>query len=263
MRKDIFDKLKEISNMNEFNNEMVRFATNSVDFMETHATILHPSRGVIPFEMYPHQKDLLRSYSENRFNIVLSARQMGITYTNAAHALHQAFFNADNNILIAGNSLREADEVLSKIRIMYESLPVRYKEINRLILNHKHQLSFANGTDIVAVPATADAIRGYTPNLVIADNITYASNRIQEEFICLIQAALPPNGKVIFTSTGVVAGTPFNRLWENATKGFRPFVPHRVRWDATPDRGEDFKRNTMEKYGEARWKAEYECSFND
>ncbi len=263
MQKNIFDKLKKISDNHELINTSLTFTTDPVDFINTHGKILHPTRGVIPFNLQPHQKKLIQSYDKNSHNVVLSGRQAGITYTSAAYALHQSFFNAENNILVAADTLRGAGEILSKIRIIYDHLPESYKESNKLILNHRYQLSFANGTNIIAAPIDAETIRGYSLNLVIADNFSCAANHTQDEFLCCVMAALPPNGRVIITSTVAITHTPFERLWLRAVNGENIFVPHRIRWDDVPYRDEDFKQSILNVHGDSRWKQEYECTFID
>lgn len=50
-------------------------------FMENFMKIQHPLRGAVPFQPYPYQRDLIRTFHDNRFAIALTARQMGKSST--------------------------------------------------------------------------------------------------------------------------------------------------------------------------------------
>jgi hypothetical protein len=39
--------------------------------------IIHPDRGIIKFEPYDFQKQILKNFQNNRFNVVLASRQSG------------------------------------------------------------------------------------------------------------------------------------------------------------------------------------------
>ena len=49
--------------------------------------------GLSPFTMRSYQKDLLRSFVDNRFTIALMARQSGKTETFRAFIMHYILFN--------------------------------------------------------------------------------------------------------------------------------------------------------------------------
>lgn len=57
--------------------EIQRCMDDPVYFIKTYCQIQHPTRGAIPFRLYPYQEKMLWSYKNNRQNIVLSARQTG------------------------------------------------------------------------------------------------------------------------------------------------------------------------------------------
>ena len=46
-------------------------------FAENYVMISHPTLGRIPFKPFPYQKEMLKEFQKNRFNIALTARQMG------------------------------------------------------------------------------------------------------------------------------------------------------------------------------------------
>lgn len=46
-------------------------------FIETYVKIKHPSRGAVPFVMFPYQKEMITVFAENRWSVILAGRQMG------------------------------------------------------------------------------------------------------------------------------------------------------------------------------------------
>ena len=58
--------------------EIQRCMDDVVYFAKNYFMITHPVRGRMNFEMWPYQEEMLREFQKNRFNIVLSSRQMGV-----------------------------------------------------------------------------------------------------------------------------------------------------------------------------------------
>jgi intein-encoded DNA endonuclease-like protein len=65
----------------QFTKEMVlEFAKAAKDvryFAENYFYILHPTKGKMRISLYDFQKEMVRNFQDHRFNVVLSARQMG------------------------------------------------------------------------------------------------------------------------------------------------------------------------------------------
>ena len=54
-------------------------AKNPVHFMRKYCTIQHPKEGKVKFDLYPFQEKCLNEFNSNRYNIILKARQLGIS----------------------------------------------------------------------------------------------------------------------------------------------------------------------------------------
>lgn len=57
--------------------ELKKCAEDPVHFIKKYARIQHPVKGAVAFELYPYQERMVRAYKENRYSVVLSARQTG------------------------------------------------------------------------------------------------------------------------------------------------------------------------------------------
>lgn len=57
--------------------ERIRCTQDPLYFIQKYMKIVHVDRGLVPFEMYDFQKELLRSFIDNRFTIAKLPRQVG------------------------------------------------------------------------------------------------------------------------------------------------------------------------------------------
>ena len=63
--------------------EVVKSGRDPVYFIRNYCKISHPMRGLIPFETYEFQDELLREFNDHRFNVILKARQLWISTVTA------------------------------------------------------------------------------------------------------------------------------------------------------------------------------------
>ena len=59
--------------------QYVECAKDPAYFMKKYCMIQHPIKGKIPFELYDFQEKSVREFKEHRFNVILKARQLGIS----------------------------------------------------------------------------------------------------------------------------------------------------------------------------------------
>ena len=67
--------------------EYKKCAVDPIHFMKKYCMIQHPTRGKIPFQLFPFQEKTLTQLAANRFNIVLKSRQTGISTLSAGYSL--------------------------------------------------------------------------------------------------------------------------------------------------------------------------------
>ena len=80
--------------------EFVKCAKDPVYFMKKYCQIQHPTRGRIPFKLYPFQEKSLENLSEHDYNIILKSRQLGISTLSAGYSLWLMLFQEDKNVLV-------------------------------------------------------------------------------------------------------------------------------------------------------------------
>ena len=67
--------------------EIIKCGKDPIYFFNKYVKIQHPTRGSILFKTYPFQDDCVNDFRQNRFNIVLKSRQLGLSTITAAYAM--------------------------------------------------------------------------------------------------------------------------------------------------------------------------------
>ena len=241
--------------------ELKKCAQDPVYFIKNYVKIQHPTKGAIPFKLYPYQEKMIRAYQENRYTVVLSARQTGKSVTSAAYLLWYAMFNFDKTVLIASNKNSNAMEMILRIRFAYENLPMWIKPGVKDDGWNKHEIGFDNNSRIVSTATSEDSGRGMSISLLFLDEFAFVKPAIQDEFWTSIAPTLSTGGSCIMTSTPNGDMNIFAQVWRGAQMGTNGFYPIHVKWNEPPGRDEKFKEEEIGRIGERRWQQEYECVF--
>ena len=65
--------------------ELLKCGRDPVYFINNYVKVAHPLKGLLPFNLYPFQEKCIEDFKEHRFNIVLKARQLGLSTTAAGY----------------------------------------------------------------------------------------------------------------------------------------------------------------------------------
>ena len=94
-----------------------------VYFIEKYAKIISLDKGLVPFNLYPYQKEMFKQFEKNRFNVVLACRQSGKSISACGYLLWFALFQPEKAIAVLANKGATAREMLARITIMLENIP--------------------------------------------------------------------------------------------------------------------------------------------
>ena len=103
--------------------EYMKCQQDPVYFTETYMKIISINEGLTSFNMYEYQKDMVRSFKDNRYSIVTTARQAGKSTTTCAFILWYIIFNPDKTVALLANKGDTAREILSRVQLAYQHLP--------------------------------------------------------------------------------------------------------------------------------------------
>lgn len=250
--------------------ELVKCANDPVYFLTTHAYIQHPTKGRVKFDLFDYQVDLIRCYHENRYSINMLGRQMGKSTCAGGYLLWFAMFKPDSTILIAAHKHTGSQEIMQRIRFMYESLP-NYLRAGATSYN-KGSIEFDNGSRIVSATTTENTGRGMSLTLVYLDEFAFVPPRIASEFWTSLSPTLSTGGKCIITSTPNQDDDQFAQIWRQACKttdeygndtglGVNGFKSIKFIWNAHPERDQAWADAERAKIGEERFRREHLCEF--
>ena len=240
--------------------EYIKCRDDIIYFLETHVKIVHVDEGLIPFDLYPFQKDLIKTISDNRNVIVKTGRQVGKSTTTLGWLLHYVLFNESKTVGILANKASTARELLSRIQIAYQHLP-KYLQQGLKEWN-KGSLELENGSKIIASSTSSSAIRGFSFSCILLDEFAHVQRHIAEEFIRSVYPTISSGKetKVIIVSTPK-GFNMFYKYWNDAVNGTNDFKPFKVHWSNVPNRDQGWRKKIESTIGEDAFRQEYEAEF--
>ncbi len=131
---------------------------DSEHFIRNFVKIIHVDRGLVSFEMYDYQKDMVHTFNDNRFVICKMPRQTGKSTTIIAYLLHYVLFNENVNVAILANKGAVARELLGRLQLAYEHLPKWLQQ--GVVIWNKGNIELENGSKILASATSGSAVRG-------------------------------------------------------------------------------------------------------
>lgn len=229
-------------------------------FIETYMKIVHIDDGIIPFKLYPYQKDVIDLYNENRFVTLKFPRQSGKSITTVAYLLHYIIFSEHKTVGILANRGKTARGILSKLKEAYRLLPFFLQSGVREW--NKGSIDLENGCSVFADATSESASRSESISLLVLDEFAFVENTKAEDFMRSVYPTISSGKKSkIFVFSTPHGMNHFYKLWHDAEKGRSSYVPYSIHWSDVPGRDNAFKIETINNIGETAWMQEYECDF--
>jgi len=229
-------------------------------FIQKYIRIVHVDKGLVPFEMYEYQRDMINKFTDNRFVICKMPRQTGKSTTIIAFLLHYLLFNESVNIAILANKGATARELLSRLQLAYEHLPKFLQQ--GVITWNKGNIEVENGSKVVAAATSSSAVRGSSFNVIFLDEFAHVPQNIAESFFTSVYPTISSgeSTKVLIVSTPLGLNM-FYKMWIEAEEGRSDYVPIEVHWSEMPGRDERWKTETIRNTSEVQFTQEFECEF--
>ena len=240
--------------------EYIKCANDPIYFATTYMRIINVDRGLMPFEMWDFQKEMLKTFHENRFSICKLPRQVGKTTTSVAYLLHYVLFNENANIAILANKSSTAREIMGRLQLAFEYLP-RFLQQGVKEWN-KGSIELANGSRAVADSTSGSSVRGRSFNVVFLDEFAFVPNNIAEAFFMSTYPTISSgqSTKVIIVSTPNGLNL-FYKMWQDAIEKRSLYIPIEIHWSMVPGRDEKWKEETIRNTSEDQFRQEFETEF--
>lgn len=239
--------------------ELMRCKKDPIYFMEKYVKVQHPTKGAVPFILYPYQKEMVLAIHENKDTILLCSRQMGKTTVAAMYILWFATFHRAKRCVIASKAMAHAVEIQSRVKFAYEELPEWLKA--GCTFYNRTSIEFDNKSVIISEATSEKTGRGSSPSIIFLDEIAFISKRIQDEMWGSLTPALSTGGKFVITSTPNGDSDLFATLWRGANSGQNSFKPLQFLWWQHPDRDKSYYDEMVGKLGPIRARQELDCEF--
>lgn len=205
----------------------------------------------VPFEPWPHLLERARAWQSGEHEVVLKARQLGLSWLAAAYACWTALRQESAKVLLISQTASDAEELMRKVQFVYDQLPVSPWMRARSMKRNTEELVLWHGGHILCVPSTERGGRGFTATLVIVDEAAHHLHAVAN-WLAYSPSALD-GGQIILLSTAAGTTGFFHDRYEAATRGVNGFEPVFIGALARPDRvGND---------GGKRWLSEARAAF--
>lgn len=234
--------------------EYIKCAKSPVYFMKKYCMIQHPTKGKIPFHLYPYQEDTLQDFQENDRIIILKSRQLGISTLIAGYALWMILFQNDKNVLVVAIDQNTSKNLVTKVRVMFDNLPSWLKLT--AVESNKLSMRLSNGSQIKAVASTGTSGRSEALSLVIIDECAFVD---AEDLWASLQQTLSTGGQGILLSTPNGTGNFFHKMWVKAEAGENKFKTKRLPWQVHPERDQAWRDRQDEELGPRLAAQECDC----
>jgi hypothetical protein len=196
----------------------------------------------VPLELFPDQVQLIQDYETYNENITRKYRQAGVTTVTAAwisKKLQTAKDSEPERVLLIANKKDTAVEMANKVRHFLEQWPEWLNVGFSPDKNSESRFKLNNGCEVKAVATSADALRGYTPTILVFDEAAYIE--AGEDFWAASMASLSTGGKIILVSTPNGYDPIYYGVYDQAIRGLNDFHITDLRWFKDPRYTKDLR----------------------
>jgi|11_taG_2_1085331.scaffolds.fasta_scaffold01119_4 hypothetical protein len=189
----------------------------------------------VPLELFPDQQSLISDYEEFNENIALKYRQAGVTTVTAAWASKRLVFakkTEPEKVLIIANKLDTSQEMANKIRSFIGQWPSWLGVDFSQDKNSQKHFKLTNGCEVKAVATSKDALRGFTPTILIFDEAAFID--ADSDFWAACMASLSTGGKVIVVSTPNGFDPIYYEIYDQANRSMNEFKISEMFWYRDP-----------------------------
>jgi hypothetical protein len=208
--------------------------------------------------MWKAQRDAIKSISENKLNVILKARQLGITWVVLYYAAHMMLTLEGRTVIGLSQKEDDAKELVRRMEVIFANIPALIQDKSKSPIGwtgpvyEKNVLElriiFPSGaiSKFTGMASSPGAGRSWTANLIILDE--WAFQPFAEEIFKsgFPTVNRPTGGQVIGLST-IERGSFFEEVFTNPDNGFNKIF---IAWFEDPRRDDAWYANTKKAMGD-------------
>lgn len=199
-------------------------------------------KGVTRFTLWADQIRLMGVLATQKFVQILKARQLGISWCVCAYVLWKVLFHPGQVVLLLSKGQLEANELLRRVKALYERLPGWMKEALPQVrpdVNNRSEWGLTNGSVVRSLPARENSGISFTASLVVMDEA--AHQKWGGVLFANVKPTIDdggPNAQMVVLSTANGIGDFFHNLWTKTAEGVNGFFGVFLPWWSRPGRDE-------------------------
>jgi hypothetical protein len=240
--------------------ELLRMGRDPAYFINNYSKITHPIEGLIPFKLYNFQKEAVKNFQDYRFNIILKARQLGLSTTVAAYVCWLMVFHREKNILVVATKQQTATNLVRKVKAIHKYLPRWVRQVATITVDNRTSFELSNGSQVKAASTSGDAGRSEALSLLVVDEAALIEG--MDELWAGLYPTLSTGGMCIALSTPYGVGNWFHKTYIESEEGKNDFYSMKLPWDVHPDRNDNWFEKETRNMSRREIAQELQCNFN-
>ena len=133
--------------------EVVKSGKDPSYFLKTYARISHPMHGLILFNTFDYQDELLNDFNVYRFNVINKGRQLGISTLTAGYIVWMMLFHRDKSILVMATKFETAGNLVRKVKSIMKNFQTGF--VASITTDNRTSFELSNGSTIKAASLLA------------------------------------------------------------------------------------------------------------
>lgn len=159
--------------------------------------------GPVPFDLWPSQREALHEALNEKYLIILKARQLGVTWVlGALLGLWECMAYPTGETLVLSKTEDDAKHVIERANFLYDSLPPLLQAIFPRSIERVDRIGIQHGpmvSSLISLSSAGGAGRSRTFRRVIADERAHWEN--SDERMASIKPTIGDVGKLVELST--------------------------------------------------------------
>lgn len=181
----------------------------------------------VPFKLLPTQRKVIYGFENFKKNLVLKYRQGGISTITQLFLSHLILSSSDKKIAIVAHQKSLAINFLKETTDLINNLP-EFLQIKPTKKDTNDYKIYYNNIQIRAFSADANAIRGFSPDILVIDEAAYLENA--SEFWTSAVGSLSAGGEIILISTPAGLDSLYWATYDGAINGKNDFNVIEIKW---------------------------------
>lgn len=236
--------------------ERRRVARSPEYFIDGYGSLQPPRGPLVPFAMWPAQRDVLRRMIEDTVIWWLKARRLGASWLGLHYDFWVVAYDERTPVaraLVICKTQPDASKLLARVKNIRAHLPYWLRPDLPTVgeRDSASVLKLAVGGEILALPGREAAARQETATVVHLDEFAFVPNGRASSIWTAVQPTIEGGGQLFGISTGngrTGDGEAFADVWDLAQDPANGITPIFLPWHARPDRTREWMEAERRKY---------------